>query len=264
MGLASVMYGTTAADASSGYAINTLIQAAQSLFGPIAQHLAEGYAQLGKLALKNVELLGQRVYVYQKPSGKGWISLHPDDIGSYYNLRGLVQATLPQELPVNAQVAMQLTQGEHPLMDRALARGKLLKDPYPDRTERNIRRQTWADSPEVQQFYIQKALRDADMELEQMAPAQNPQGPLAPGLATAMGRPELAGPPSMAPGGLLGQGGIGMAPGVNMPSPPQPQTPPPQAQVNAAEATMNPLPGGRRAGAARSPGGARKGRGVVP
>lgn len=266
MGLASVMYGTTAADASSGYAINTLIQAAQSLFGPIAEHLSDGYAQLGTLALKYIELLGQTIYVYKAPGKKGWLSLAPDDIRGYYHLEGRVKATLPQELPVNAQVALQLTAGDDPLMDRMWAATELLGVEDYDQHKLQMRIEKLEKSPQAEAWQVQKALEEAGMVLEQVQ-GPPPQGPIAPAMAQLLGQPGLAGPSMAPPGGVMGQATLPMAPGVGMPAMQTPQIPGPQAQVNAAEAQMTPvppLPGGRRAGAARRPGGARKGQGRVP
>lgn len=267
MGLSSVMYGTTASDASSGYAINTLIQAAQSLFGPIGERLSIGYTRCGQLALKNIELLGQKVYVYQKPNG-GWISLDGAKIDSYYNVQGIVRQTLPQDMPAKAMMAMNLTQGDNPITSMYKARTEIMEDESPDRTERQILLEKWKRSPEVQSFYIQKAIKQAGMKLDQqqVTPGQI-QGPLPPALAGLLGRPDLAGPAGQALGGPLGQAGMPMLPGAGMPANMGPQLPPPQAVVNAAEAQYNPQPrrtGGRPAGAKREPGGAKLGGGVVP
>lgn len=267
MGLSSVMYGTTAADASSGYAINTLIQAAQALFGPIAENLADGYTRLGILGLKNVELLGQRVYVYKKPTG-GWISLDGATIQSYYNIRGVVEQSLPQDMPAATLTAMNLTQGDRPLSSMYKVRTEVLHDKSPDLTQKQIDLEKWRGSPEVQGFYIQKVLKEAGAKLEAPpAPAGQIQGPLPPALAQLMGRPDLAGPAGQALGGVLGQAGMPMAPGLGMPTNMGPQLPSPQATVTAAEAQHNPMPqrtGGRPAGAKRAPGGPKMGQGVVP
>ncbi len=273
MGLASVMYGTTAADASSGYAINTLIQAAQSLFGPIRASLSKGYEELGKLALRNLELLGQKVYVYSRPTDEdakrktGWIGLGPDDIKGYYNIKGRVEYRMPQDLAANAMTAMNLTQGDNPLMSMYKARTELLNDRSPDKTEKQILLEKWKRSPEVQQLYIQAMLKELAPQLEamQQQAQQPPQGPLAPALANLLGQPELAGPMGQPMGGVLGQAGMPMAPGLGIPLNMGPQAPGPQAQVNAAESQYNPKrTGGRPAGAKRQPSGPRMGQGGVP
>ena len=267
MGLSSVMYGTTAADASSGYAINTLIQAAQSLFGPISDNLGFGYTNCGILALKNVELLGQIVYVYQKAVG-GWIKLDGAKVQSYYNIRGVVEQTLPQDLPAATMMAMNLTQGDNPLSSMYKVRTEILKDKSPDLTQKQIDLETWRRSPEVQAFYIQKALKEAGAKLEAPAVAAGQmQGPLPPALAQLLGRPDLAGPAGQALGGALGQAGMPMAPGLGIPTNMGPQLPNPQAVVTAAESRLNPQPrraGGRPAGAKRAPGGPQLGKGAVP
>lgn len=267
MGLSSVMYGTTAADASSGYAINTLIQASQALFGPIVENLADGYTRLGVLAVKNVELLGQRVYVYKKPTG-GWISLDGGSIQSYYNIRGIVEQTLPQDMPAKTMMAMNLTQGDNPLSSMYKVRTDILGDKSPDLTQRQIDLERWRSDPAVQQFYIQKVLKEAGMKLEAPPVAAGQiQGPLPPALAQLLGRPELAGPAGQPLGGVLGQAGMPMAPGLGMPTNMGPQLPNPQAVVTSAENRLNPQPrrqGGRPAGAKRAPGGAKMGGGVVP
>ena len=267
MGLSSVMYGTTASDASSGYAINTLIQAAQSLFGPIGERLGMGYTRAGQLALKNVELLGQRVYVYKRPTS-GWISLDGSQIKGYYNIRGIVRQTLPQDMPAKTMMAMNLTQGDNPLSSMYKVRTEILEDRSPDVTERQILLEEYKRSPEARAWRIQKALKEADMLLEQpQVAAAQMQGPLPPALAQLLGRPDLAGPAGAALGGPLGQAGMPMAPGLGMPTNMGPQAPAPQAVVNAAERTMNPQPrrqGGRPAGTKRQPGGPKMGGGVVP
>ncbi len=154
-------------------------------------------------------------------------------------------------------------------MDRNWARTELLDDESPDKTEAAIRLQDWKDSDQVKQFYTQKAIEMANMQIQQeQAAGAVPQGPLAPALAQELGRPELAGPSMPAPGGVLGQAAVPMAPGVGMPANNQPQPPGPQAMATAAETQHKPVAGGstggRRPGAARKPGGARLGGGTVP
>ena len=282
LGLASVTYGQTAGDASSGYAVNTLLQAAKGKMLPLEKHLRQGAERAALLALKTVQAINSDVYVFDRTGERpGYLGLSASDIGDKIpEIEAKVQAEIEQDMPAKASTANQLMQLG--VWDDVAAMNYVgVKDTV--KMQDRVMVYKTRTSQEMEQFIIQQAQqrvvksqqKPAQPSPEDMA-ARTPaleaaigqlstENPLMPGLVSGMSeggmQPGAVGGIQSIPGGP----NLGIPTGVNVaPNPPPPNA---GAALGGPSASTAPLPpppavprrGGRGSGASRRPGGPKGG-----
>lgn len=220
VGVSSAMFSANALG-SNGYLYNSVMNAIRSKYSPILSHIRTAHVQRSRNALKIVEMVGEPLYIFKHGDGQDiageWIQLGPKDIGdAVYTMDVKYEDHLPTDDAGDVGMAMQVTGGETPLMDRNSAREKYLRISDPERTEQRVLLQKFMDRPEIQDILIMRAASDAEIFLDEEA-----QGvPLAEALA-GVSPEELA----LLPPELLMQLGItppgmeGMMPPAGIPTP---------------------------------------------
>jgi len=216
LGPSSVILDQTAPDAS-GYAFNSRFHIAKTKLNAVKLMLTNAWQKDARLNMKIVEVVGEPIYLYRSVDGDekqqaGWLEAKPKDIDGYYNAHATVEAVLPQDLPRNALVALQVTQpgpdGER-LMDRGWAREVLLGQGENDRIQRRIALEDLRSNPMYKEVYQARVFAEAEEEIEaaEIAEAYSqlgvPTTALPPALQMAMQqrRQEGLGGMMVAPGG---------------------------------------------------------------
>lgn len=245
-GLADAMYGQSKGD--SGYALNQLIAAARMRFKPIIAH-AERALELQMQTLCDIieHQCKQRLYVYPHKT-KGWVSLGPDDLRGYRNIRVTLSPVMPTD--TYARSSQAINEVNAGLRSRESAM-EMIDIPQPDEEMRKILLDKWKADPKVQEWLTQQAIEKAGIMLSKgdmtMGQIQKQMPNLPPGLQGAIqNRLNAAAPPGRTTQDLGMAGGPpGMPPG-GPPGMPQgmPAGGPPGMAQGMAGAQGMPAPGG--------------------
>ena len=288
-GLSAVTAGMSSADATSGYALSTLIQASQTKLAIYEKHLQSGHVRDVQMLLKYIIANNLTMYVHDKSKTDGkWLSLSADDLGGKLpEMRSRVKADIKQDMQMLLQTAAiakqegfwSLTTGQDYIG---------VEDPVKEQ-KRTLIDQTMT-SQEIRSLISNKIIERTTSALDKEAD-KSPTPAMAAGatpaqqaaIATLSGQgaglpPEVvAGLPGGSidptnPQAVLDQAGlppVAGAPNTNVPPPGVNRAPNP-SPPNAGGATGLPGPaqqprnrsrrkGGRTAGANRNPGGPRYG-----
>ncbi len=170
----SAILQTTAPEAS-GFAFNSRQMIAQVKLRVQKSALERAWEKSGRLMLKMVELIDEPVPLYVLDTGgdrSKWLELSAKDVGGYYHLEGSIEAVMPQDLPRQATVAIQLQQAG--LADDTWIRENLLDITASEDMERKLRLQALRKSPLYQAVLIRDAFREEEDELaaQELAEAQ--------------------------------------------------------------------------------------------
>jgi hypothetical protein len=261
-GISDVMYGQ-AGSGDSGYQINQLIAAARMKFKPIVAHAQRGAEQLIQALWDIIEYqIKQPLYVYQdNPGGGGaWLSLKPEDLGGYRQVRVKVNPLLPTDTYARSSQAINEVRAGLRSVQSGM---EMIGIEQPDEMQRAILFDEFQRDPAIRSLLVQEVARRYGIK---MAQQQAPQ--------MQMGAQELMGmmgslPPAlqqvlaaqmMQQGMGAGMGGsqVQAAPGVQaIPTPPTPtaaqQMPAPTAgpQTRPAGVATGRAPGAQRSGSER-------------
>lgn len=233
-GLLPVLQGNVA-DYTSGYPLNQRMHAARARYNVISEHLTEGWAQLGHLLMKMVEVLDVPVAVIEskddrEAKGAGAIiDMTPKRASSPRIITADWPLALPTDLSLMARIAREVstpTGNQEPLMSVYQARQKFLDDDQPEFTSRMIERE------QFRQVAKQSAIEFTMSKIQQMLSTE-----LAPTGTEGM---QFSGP-NATPGQMPGQA---VAPGAGMPTEAMPPTGPAPGQFGGQSTNSAPTPGG--------------------
>lgn len=152
---------------------------------------------------------------------KGDVSFKAADLPDRPNIEARLEVSLPQDDRQNALIALQMTQGDSPLMSKARAREEYLGIGQPDQEEKAI----WTEKAQQAQLQmmVQQEIEKAQMQAQQqMMGGQQPGQPggMPPQQMAQPGMPPQGMPPDM---GQLQQTGAGQGmPGMGMGAPMDP------------------------------------------
>lgn len=146
--ISQVMYGESYAG-DSGYLVNQLIAAARMKFRPLVAHAERAHEQMVQLLWDIVEhQIGRPLYVYAHGDDQKWISLDPDDIRGYRQVRVTVNPLLPTD--TYARTSRVLAELNGGVRSRRSAMEEIGIE-QPDRMMDEITLDQWLQQPEVQQ-----------------------------------------------------------------------------------------------------------------
>jgi hypothetical protein len=171
-GLLPVLQGNVA-DYTAGYPMQQRTHAARARYAVIAEHLREGWAQLGHLLTKMVQVLDVPVTVLspldEKEGGSAVIEMTPKRASQPRLISADWPMALPTDLGMLARIARMVTEpvapGKEPLMDIHSARKEFLDDNEPELTSRRIDREDFRNT--VKQAAIQYAMQMVQQGLQQ-------------------------------------------------------------------------------------------------
>lgn len=235
MGLAPANFGVDLRDASSGYALTTLIRAAQTKYAPLGHHIRRAYHHDAMMYLRQVSLLSgednQPVYVSQIGSGEDGrresrsLGLTRKDLDGPWQL----EVDLEMDLP-NDQIAM----GQHwramereGYVDRHYVREQI-GIPDPQRMEERVLLQNWRDDERVRTALVEELL--ARMSTKRQEAVAERASQIAPGGGA------LPLPPALM--SMMQQRGIQPDPRA-IAAPGAPQSPEARAAIAAARGVPN-------------------------
>lgn len=204
-GLADTMYGQSKGE--SGYAINQLIGAARMRYKPIVAHAQRALEQQICRLFDIIEYqIKQAVHVYAYGKGGGWVTLGPDDLKGYRQIRVRLNPLLPTDTYARSSQALNEVRGG--LRSRASAM-EMIGIEQPDEEMRKILVDGWRAGDQVRAFFEQEAVKRLGLRLAQgdltMSKLQEQYGDLPPALQGVLGQ-QLQ---SVAPQGQSVQG-LGM------------------------------------------------------
>jgi len=206
-GLADSMYGQSKGD--SGYAINQLIAAARMRYKPIVAHAERALESQICCLYDIIEYqLKQVLHVYSYGKTGGWISLGPDDLKGYRQVKVSLNPLMPTDTYARSSQALNEVRGG--LRSRSSGM-EMIGIEQPDEEMREILRDGWRARPEVAQFMAAEAVKRAGLKLAQgglgMSKLQGAYPELAPSFQQFITGQLNA----VAPAGQTAEG-IGMAP----------------------------------------------------
>jgi len=248
-GLASTLYGHSGGE--SGYAIAQLINAARMKFKPIILHAERAYEILIQRLWDIIEYqVAEPIYVFDAGKEKRWLELGPNDLEGYRNVIVKLNPVLPtDEYARSSKTINEVTNG---IISMRRAREQIGVE-QPEEEDEQIRVEKWMNSPAVEQFLIQEALKAAQLELteEMIAETVGQQiQALPPALRVALLQQllgEMRGPAGTVPQGMpqgMLQGMAGTPAGMVPPGigrPPMMEAQPEMAGPTAGMAA--PMPG---------------------
>ena len=292
LGISSAMFNSGALG-SNGYLYNSVMNAIRSKYSPVLKHVKNAHTQRVQHMFRLLEMVGEPLYLFKHGDGREtvgeWITMKPEEAReAFYTIDVQYEDRLPTDDAGNMGLAVQATQGEHPLMDRNAAREQYLHDKSPERTEQRVRIQKYMDRPEIEDVLVKQAVKEFGLlQEEQATPMEEVLAGLSPeevatlpppllqalGIAPPMGSPMGApmgggGPPPMpepfgamppgrvgdhlaAPsvmGGIAGGPAAPVLPGIN-----HPLVPAPPAPSRAPRPQEPHAPPGRARGYSRKP-----------
>lgn len=235
-GLLPVLQGNVA-DYTSGYPLNQRMHAARARYNIISEHLKEGWAQLGHLLMKMVDVLNVPVAVIESKDerearGAGAVI---DMTPKRARQPRIITADWPLALPTDQALMVRIareastpTGNSEPLMSVYQARQQFMDDEQPELTSRMIEREQFRAVAKQSAIEHTMALVQQKLAAEMSAsptdslqfngpnatPGQMPGNPVAPG----MGMPPTQPPPT---GPVAGQFG-GQSTNASQPLPGQP------------------------------------------
>uniref|UniRef100_A0A6M3KXV7 Portal protein n=1 Tax=viral metagenome TaxID=1070528 RepID=A0A6M3KXV7_9ZZZZ len=255
-GLADVAYGQVTGE--SGYAINQLLAATRMKWKPIVAHAERSLEHVLQATADIIEYqVEQPLYIYNASNNKtGWLSLGPDDLNGYRQVRVKLNPILPTDsYAISSRTINEVNNG---LRSKQSGMEQIGIE-QPDEMDNQILMDKWKERPEVQAWLTEKMLERANIKLEQRQPqfSAEQMAQVFPTLPPALQQALAQG---IAPGVTPGQGG-GMGAGVM--AAPGVQAVPTVAQQGSAQATPPQVLGRmtRPAGVAtgRAPGAKRQG-----
>lgn len=232
-GLLPVLQGNVA-DYTAGYPLNQRMHAARARYNVISEHLREGWAQLGHLLMKMVEVLDVPVAVIapkdsREAKGAGSIiDMTPKRASQPRLIDAEWPLALPTDLALMTRIAREaaspIAPGKEPLMSIMQARQKFLDDNEPELTSKMIEREEFRSAVKV------SAIQQVSQKLSERIATEFPE--LAP--------TSTANPAPATPGQVPG---TPMAPGSGMPTTPLPPTGPAPGQFGGQSTNAPPGPG---------------------
>jgi hypothetical protein len=213
-GLADVLYGQGVGSGDSGYLVNQLISAARMKLRPIIRHAEIAMERVIVLLLDVIEYqVGQTLHVYQygkqsEGQSSGWISLGPDDIKGYRQVRVELIPQMPTDEYAVAQMAMNLKRERLWSRERAMQRVNVEQ---PETEKRTIAVEEFEDSPEVRAAVLPEVLKRFGFKVAPQEPAPADVLQQMPGLSPGLQQ------------AVLQQMAGGQAGGAAGPQPGQPQ-----------------------------------------
>lgn len=160
-GLADTLYGQSSGD--SGYAINQLIAAARMRWKPIVAHADRAMELMIARMYDIIEFqIGQVVHVYAHGEKRGWVSLGPDDLQGYRQIKVKLNPILPTDEYAISSRMLNEVRGGLRAPDTAMEKIGIAQ---PDEEMRKIRVARWMMRPEVEEFLTQEALRRAGIRM---------------------------------------------------------------------------------------------------
>ncbi len=218
-GLPKPLFGEMGADAS-GYLANQLITAARQRLKPIVKHAENALTRVLCSVLDIIEDDVRRpLYVWSsepvrkgRARPQGWLRLAPEDIRGYRQVKVTLNPVLPaDEYALSSRTINEVRAG---LISKRTGRERLGVQ-YPEEEEARILVEAFKESPPVQQFLIQEAVKRAGLRLqppELSAETVTQQMPnMPPALQQALG--------AKAPAGAPGVGGGANVPAAGAPQP---------------------------------------------
>lgn len=216
-GIADPMYGATTGD--SGYAINQLIAAARMRFKPIVAHAERALEQQMGCFLEIVESqIKQPLHVFHKDRNgtRGWISLGPDDIKGYRQVRVKLNPLMPTDTYARSSQAINEVGAGLRSTDSAM---EMIGIGQPDEERRKILVDRFMRRPEVEEWLTVEAVKRAGLKQAKgglnMGQVQQAYQMAPPALQGVMAEQfQASAPPGMdvsaigmlPPGGMLPQG----------------------------------------------------------
>ena len=227
-GLSESMYGRSVGD--SGYAINQLIAAARMRYKPIIAHAERALEQQVARLFDIIEhQIKQTVHVYAYGKGQGWISLGPDDLKGYRQVRVKLNPLMPTDTYARSSQALNEVTGGIRSRYGAM---EMIGIQQPEEEMRRILLDKWKERPEVEEFLTREAIKKAGLKLAEGELSAGALGRALPALPPALvkllteqAEAQVAVPPSP-PGG---PGAVPTTPGL-----------PPQRPVGAPLGTAGP------------------------
>jgi hypothetical protein len=244
-GLSDPMYGNSGGE--SGYAINQLIAAARMRFKPIVAHAERAIESQICTFYDIVEYqVKQRVYVYGYGKGAGWLSIGPEDLNGYRQVRAKLNPLMPTDEYARASQAINLNRAGLWSVERAMEHTGVQQ---PDDEYDKILLDKMKSDPNVQGMLVQEAAKRLGLRLQRgnLTPQQiqsaYPQMSPA-GQQVVAGAMQAAAPPGHGVGELgmtapSGNPPQASAPGSGTPMGGMPQSPqagPPQQVPDAQQA----------------------------
>lgn len=163
VGVSSVMQGQSMGD--SGYAINQLIAAARMRYKPIVAHAERALQQQVRRLFDIVEFqIKQPVHVYDHGEKGGWLTLAPDDLKGYRQVKVRLNPLMPTDTYARSSQALNEVRGG--LRSRSGAM-EMIGIEQPDEEMRKIRVDRWMNRPEIDSVMTQEAAKRLGLELAQ-------------------------------------------------------------------------------------------------
>lgn len=167
-GLSNVFFGTSLSG-DSGYLVNQLLSAARVKFKPIINHVERGLEDLICLIWDIIEnQIRDKLHVYSD-SDSGWLTLSPDDINGYRQVRVSVSPVLPTDTyAISSRVINEL---HAKLRDRSSAMEEIGIE-QPDEMKRRILLDELLDSQPIKQMLIEEVARKYGLKMQEEEEAQ--------------------------------------------------------------------------------------------
>lgn len=160
-GLSESMYGRSVGD--SGYAINQLIAAARMRYKPIVAHAERALEQQVARLFDIIEYqIKQTLHVYAYGKGQGWISLGPDDLKGYRQVRVKLNPLMPTDTYARSSQALNEVTGGIRSRYGAM---EMIGIQQPEEEMRRILLDKWKERPEVEEFLTREAIKKAGLKL---------------------------------------------------------------------------------------------------
>lgn len=204
---------------SSGTAFSTVSLLSQAGRLPLVPYQRMGSFVIGEAMRTVFKLLKAGGGKSKAWGGNGVTEFKPSDLPDNPNIEARLEIEMPQDERQNAMIALQMTQGDAPLMSRARAREEYLGIGQPDEEEKAI----WDEQASIMQFQmmLQQQAQQAQRQAQQQAQmaAIPPQG---------MGQMPTGGPGAQP--GLEQTGAEPGLPGVAAGAPLTPRNEPPMPE----------------------------------
>jgi len=242
-GLSDSMYGQSAGE--SGYAINQLIAAARMRYKPIIAHAERALEQQVMRLFDIIEYqVKQTLHVYAHGKQKGWISLSPDDLKGYRQVRVKLNPLMPTDTYARSSQALNEVGGGIRSRYGAM---EMIGIPQPEEEMRKILLDRWKEQPDVVQFLTAEAIKRAGLKLAEQGLSAGALERALPTLPPALVKvltqqagAQAAAPPPPTVGAPPPGAMAGPAPGASMPA--AMAGPPPGGMTGSATAPpMGPM-----------------------
>lgn len=148
----------------SGYAINQLIAASRMRYKPIVAHAERAIEQQIQRLWDIIEYqIKAPVHVFNYGEQGGWVSLAPDDLKGYRQVKATLNPVMPTDQYATSSRALNEVSGG--LRGRTSAM-EMIGIEQPDEEQRRIRVDRWMNQPEIDKIMTREAVKRLGLELK--------------------------------------------------------------------------------------------------